>query len=165
MEAGHGDLRILSMEALSNSKVAWLVTLLCAVSVCHAATDAAAASAAPRRADQGAHPSGQTRKLLSNLGTATVENSFGRSDERKLNAPVFRAPESAAPPQSEPDAVHAALANLSWQSRAKMLEETGRRFHQEGLPLTHLWQSSSSSLSIGINPDRKPGLWFVKRFP
>lgn len=164
MEDGHGNPKIPSMEALSNSKVAWLLTVLCAVSVCHAATDASAGSAVPRRADPGDHPSGQSRKLLSNMGATTFESSLGRSGER-TPGPAPKAPSSAAPLPSEPDAVHAAFANLNWQSRAKILEETGRRFHQEGLPVTHLWQGNSSSLSIGINPDRKPGLWFVKRFP
>jgi hypothetical protein len=165
MEDGLANPRIQFMQSLSNSKVAWLLTLLCAVPIGYAATDGSAGSAIPKRADQIAHQSGQARKLLSNPGGTAFENTLERPDQRRLNGSVYKAPGNEVASTSEPDAVHAALANLTWQSRDRALQDAARHFHQEGLPLTHLWQSNSSSVSIGINPERKPGLWFVKRFP
>jgi hypothetical protein len=119
----------------------------------------------PGRPYQSAHQSGQAQRLLPNFGATNFENSVGRSAAANQQVPGDKAQARGSPAQLQPDAVRAAFANLSWQSRSKTLEETGRRFHQEGIALTHLWQGNASSVSIGINPDRKPGLWFIKRFP
>jgi hypothetical protein len=152
------------MATFSNRKLPWLLMVVLAVPICRAASDGSAGSELTRRADQAIHQYGQARKVLSNLGVPTLEASAVTSSERRFNGTGSTAPNETLP-QYEPDAVHAALANLNWQSRGKTMEEAARHFHQEGLPVKHLWQSSSSSLSVGINPDRKPGLWFVKRFP
>jgi hypothetical protein len=165
MEVRRVEFRISSMETLSNSKVAGVLVLLCAVPICGAAADNTAELAVPGRAYQSAHQSAQARKLLPNIGATNFENSVGRSPVPNYQIPGDKTPANESSAQSESDAVHAAFANLNWQSRSKTVEETGRRFHQEGIPLTHLWQGTSSSVSIGINPDRKPGLWFSKRFP
>ena len=41
------------------------------------------------------------------------------------------------------------------------LENLVRRAHREGLPVARLWRSQSTTLSIGLNPHGKPGLWFT----
>lgn len=40
------------------------------------------------------------------------------------------------------------------------VEDAVRRFHQEGLSIAHLWQTGSTTLSLGLSPRGKPGLWF-----
>lgn len=165
MEDPRDKTRIESMETSFNSKVLWLLAALCMVPVCRAATDGSPAPVDLRRGDQVAHASGQANKLLANIGATGFERSVGRFDNPSYRAPQSKPAAIELAPQSEQDAVRAELGNLSWQSRAKTVEEAGRRFHQEGIPLAHLWQSTSSSVSLGLNPDRKPGIWFVKRFP
>ena len=39
-------------------------------------------------------------------------------------------------------------------------EDAVRRFHQEGLSVARLWQSGSTTLSLGLSPKGRPGLWF-----
>jgi hypothetical protein len=156
------------MRTFSDRHNSWPLTLLClfcAVQVCRAAADPSAAAVVAIRADQSGHESGQTRKLLMSLGSVKSEIFSGRYTDRPAKSFGFDASAANLRSEAEVDAVRAPLANLNWVSRRKTLEEAGRRFHQEGLPLAHLWQSNSSDLSFGINPDKKPGLWFVKRLP
>jgi hypothetical protein len=139
--------------------------MLCVAPLCGAATDPPTGLAAPRRDNQNIHPVGPTRRLWATLGASNYEAAMGRSEDRKFNGSDSQDLDAEVSTRPVMDAVHAELANLNWQSRSKILEKSLHRFHQEGLPLAHLWQGTSSSLSLGINPDRKPGLWFVKRLP
>jgi hypothetical protein len=165
MEYPDAETKLCSMETLSHSKVLWVLAALCAVPVCRAATEGSTNPYESRRVEPIAHPTGSTQKFLSAIGSSNFENAAGRFNEHSYEASATKPAAFVSVPESTRDAVRAELDNLSWQTRAKTLEEAGKRFHQEGIPLTHLWQSSSSSLSLGINPDRKPGIWFVKRFP
>ena len=44
-------------------------------------------------------------------------------------------------------------------------EELTRRFHREGLPLARLWNSRSATVSLGLNPRGKPGIWLIQKLP
>jgi hypothetical protein len=91
-------------------------------------------------------------------------SSIGRSDELSANRLSFNVFPTEMSREFGVNTAHG-IANLNLVARSKSVEETVRRLHQEGLPLARLWQTNSSSLSIGVNPKGKPGLWFVKKLP
>lgn len=59
--------------------------------------------------------------------------------------------------------VGARVLNFQELSQAQVLAQRIQRMHREGLPLAHLWESQSASLSIGLNQRGKPGVWFTQK--
>jgi hypothetical protein len=50
---------------------------------------------------------------------------------------------------------------IAWEKRSD-IERTVRNFRQNGLPIVHLWGSGRSSLALGVNPKRVPGIYFTQ---
>jgi hypothetical protein len=53
---------------------------------------------------------------------------------------------------------------IAWEKRSD-IERAVRQFKQNGLPIVHLWGSGRSSLALGVNPKRVPGIYFTQTIP
>ena len=53
---------------------------------------------------------------------------------------------------------------IAWEKRSD-IERAVRNFKQNGLPIVHLWGSGRSSLALGVNPKRVPGIYFTQTIP
>jgi len=53
---------------------------------------------------------------------------------------------------------------ILWEKRND-IERAVRNFKQIGLPIVHLWGSRRSSLALGVNPKRVPGIYFTQTIP
>jgi hypothetical protein len=53
---------------------------------------------------------------------------------------------------------------IAWERRSD-IERAVRNFKQNGLPIVRLWGSGRSSLALGVNPKRVPGIYFTQALP
>ena len=53
-------------------------------------------------------------------------------------------------------------AAMNQERTGNRTEAFVQRFHREGLPLARLWQGHAATVSLGLSPKGKPGLWLVK---
>jgi hypothetical protein len=53
---------------------------------------------------------------------------------------------------------------IAWDKRSD-IERAVRNFKQNGLPIVRLWGSGRSSLVLGVNPKRVPGIYFTQAIP
>jgi hypothetical protein len=53
---------------------------------------------------------------------------------------------------------------IAWEKRSD-IERAVRNFKQNGLPIVHLWGNGRSSLALGVNPKRVPGIYFTQTIP
>jgi hypothetical protein len=50
---------------------------------------------------------------------------------------------------------------IAWDKKSD-IERAVRNFKQNGLPIVRLWGSGRSSLVLGVNPKRVPGIYFTQ---
>jgi hypothetical protein len=53
---------------------------------------------------------------------------------------------------------------IAWEKKSD-IERAVRNFKQNGLPIVRLWGSGRSSLALGVNPKRVPGIYFTQTIP